>query len=78
MKKHEFKSRMSAYRKLVNGAAWRGKKAFYSARDSDLLCESCLKPRYLPVVSRNVMLHKFTLGGLEAVSSIDSVEIRYN
>lgn len=78
MKKHEFKSRMSAYRKLVNGAVWRGKQAFNSARDSDLLAESCLKPRCLPVVSRNVMLHKFTLGGLDAVAHIDSVEIRYN
>ena len=78
MKKQEFKSRMSDYRKLVSCAVWRGKQAFDSARDSDLFAESCLRPRCLPVVSRNVMLHKFTLGGLDAVSHIDSVEIRYN
>jgi len=37
-----------------------------------------VKPTYLPVVSRDVMLHLFSKGGLVAVSHIDNVKIKYN
>ena len=57
---------------------WKGRDAYNAALDSDVRAESCLRPRCKPVVSRKVMLHIFSAGGLDAVRHIDSVEIRYN
>ena len=78
MNKQEFKERMSAYRSAVSKAARRGINEFIAAKDSDSVCRMCVKPTYLPVVSRDVMLHLFSKGGLVAVSHIDNVKIKYN
>ena len=78
MKKHEFKSRMSSFRSSLKKAVWAGRDAYNAALDSDAIAASCLRPRCNPVVSRNVMLHIFSVSGLDAVRHIDSVEIRYN
>lgn len=78
MTKQEFKTRMSAYRNNLSMASRRGIDAFISASKSDSFCAQLLRPRCKPVVSRNVMLHLFSAGGLDAVRHIDSVEIRYN
>ena len=78
MTKQEFKERMSNFRSSLKKAVWAGRDAYNSVLDSDAISASCLRPRCNPVVSRNVMLHIFSAGGLDAVRHIDSVEIRYN
>lgn len=78
MTRQQFKSRMSDFRSSLKKAVWAGRDAYNAALDSDAMAESCLRPRCKPVVSRNVMLHLFSAGGLDAVRHIDSVEIRYN
>ena len=78
MTKQEFKSRMSNFRSSLKKAVFSGRDAYNTVLDSDAVAASCLRPRYNTVVSRNVMLHIFSAGGLDAVRHIDSVEIRYN
>ena len=78
MTKQEFKSRMSNFRLQLKKAMWKGRDAYNSVLDSDAIAERCLRPSCKPVVSRNVMLHIFSAGGLDSVRHIDSVEIRYN
>lgn len=78
MTKQEFKTRMSNFRSSLKKAVWTGRDSYNAVLDSDAMAASCLRPRYNPVVSRNVMLQLFSTGGLNAVSHIDSVEIRYN
>lgn len=78
MTKQEFKSRMSNFRLQLKKAMWKGRDAYNAALDSDAMAESFLRPRFQPVVSRDVMLHIFSAGGLDAVRHIDNVEIRYN
>ena len=78
MTKQEFKARMSNFRSSLKKAVWIGRDAYNAVLDSDATAASCLRPRCNPVVSRNVMLHIFSVGGLDAVRHIDSVEIRYN
>lgn len=78
MKKQDFKKRMGAYRKLISSAAWKSAKEYQAAVDSDTFAESFLRPLNRPVVSRRVLRHLFTVGGLDAVRHIDSVAIRYN
>ena len=78
MTKNEFKSRMSNFRSSLKKAMWKGRDSYNAALDSDAMAWSCLRPRCKPVVSRNVMLHLFSVGGLDAVRHIDSVDIRYN
>lgn len=78
MDKQEFKSKMSAFRKAVSAASWKSMADFNAAIDSDDVLASCLRPRNLPVISRSVMLHLYSSGGLDAVRHIDSVEIKYN
>ena len=78
MTKKEFKSRMSDFRMSLKKAVWKSRDSFHNAMRADLFAASCLRPRFQPVVSRNVMLHIFSAGGLDAVRHIDSVEIRYN
>lgn len=77
MTKQGFKVLMSAYRKQLSSAIW-NQALFAKAHRSDDFARSCLRPRYQPIVSRNVMLYLFSKGGLEAVRHIDDVEIRYN
>lgn len=78
MNKQQFKARMSEFRKSLSAAVWKGKSEFCAVMDSDRTAEACLRPKYAPVVSRNVMLHLFSVGGLDAISHIDSVEVKYN
>ena len=78
MTKQEFKSRMSNFRASLKKAVFSGRDVYNAVLDSDAVAESCLRPRYIPVVSRKVMLHLFSAGGLDAVRHIDSIEIRYN
>ena len=78
MTKHEFKSRMTSFRMSLKKAARKSIGDFHDAMRADLFAASCLRPRFQPVVSRNVMMHIFSVGGLDAVRHIDSVEIRYN
>ena len=78
MVRKEFKSRMSNFRESLKKAVFAGRSAYNAVLDSDAVAESCLRPRCNPVVSRNVMLHLFSVGGLDAIRHIDSVEIRYN
>ena len=78
MTKQEFKSRMSKFRMSLKKAVWKSSDDFHNAMCADSLAASCLRPRFQPVVSRDVMLHIFSSGGLDAVRHIDSVAIRYN
>ena len=78
MTKQEFKSRMSKFRMSLKKATWKSSDDYSSVLDSDAVAESCLRPRYQPIVSRDVMLYLFSKRGLEAVRHIDSVAIRYN
>ena len=78
MKKQEFKAMMREFRKSLSAAVRNGKSEFCAIMDSNRTAEACLRPKYAPVVSRNVMLHIFSVGGLEAISHIGSVEVRYN
>lgn len=78
MTKQEFKSKMSAFRKAVSAASWKGMADFNAVMDSDSVLANCLRPRNLPVVSRSVMLRLYETGGLDAVRHIDSVEVNYN
>ena len=77
MTKQEFKVRMSNFRSSLKKAVWKSRDDFHAAMRADLFAASCLRPRFQPVVSRNIMLHLFSVGGLDAVRHIDSVEIRY-
>lgn len=78
MTKQQFKARMSEFRKRLSAAVWKGKSEFCAVMDSDRTAEACLRPKYVPVVSRNVMLHLYGVGGLDSVRHIDSVEVKYN
>lgn len=78
MTKQQFKGRMSNFRSSLKKAVWIGRDAYNAVLDSDAVACQCLRPRCKPVVSRNVMLHLFSVGGLDAVRHIDSAEIRYN
>ena len=77
MTKQGFKALMRAYRKQLASTLW-NQALFAKAHGSNDFARSCLRPRYQPIVSRDVMLYLFSKGGLEAVSHIDNVEIKYN
>lgn len=78
MTKQEFKSHMHKFRLSLKKAVWKSADEFHTVMRSDLFAAACLRPRFQPVVSRDVLLHIFSVGGLDAVRHIDSVEIRYN